>query len=110
MARHLRYILDGIGITQTGSNAMYEDKAATILMENADKPMERSRNIDIQYFAFQEWIAKELVKLFHIHGVANPEDSMTKGLRWVLHTRHITRMMEHCETSYTTTSGCIELG
>ena len=110
MAKHLRYILDEVGIIQHGPTAIYEDNAAAILMANAGKPTERSRHIDIQYFALQEWVSKGFVKLFHIPGVANPADSMTKALGWVLHTRHVTRMMGHCGSSYTTTSGHIESG
>ena len=41
MSRHLRYILDEIGITQMGPTAIYEDNAAAILMANAGKPTER---------------------------------------------------------------------
>ena len=97
-------------MTQIGPTAIYEDKAAAILMENAVKPTEQPRHIDIQYFSLQEWVTKGLVKLFHIPGVANPADSMSKALGWLLHTRNIMMMMEHCGTSYTTTSGSIELG
>ena len=110
ISSHLRYILDEIGIDQTGPTAIYEDNAAAILMANAGKPTERSRRIDIQYFSLQEWAAKGLVNLFHIPGVDITADSITKALGWVLHTIHITRLMGHCGTLYTTTSGHKELG
>ena len=47
MAKHLRYILDEVGIIQHGPTAIYEDNAAAILMANAGKPTEQSRHIDI---------------------------------------------------------------
>ena len=110
MSKHIRYILDDIGITQVGPTAIYEDNSAAILMANAGKPMERSRDIDIQYFALQEWVQKVLVKLHHIPGVASLADSMTKELGWVLHTRHVTRLMGHCGSSYANTSGKLHYG
>ena len=79
-------------------------------MENDGNPTERSRHIDIQYFALQEWVQKDLVKLHHIKGVENPADSMTKALGWVLHTRHVTWLMGHCDTSYINTYGRLNYG
>ena len=96
MAKHLRYILDELGVEQHGPTMIYEDNVAAILTVNAGKPTERSSHIDIQYFALQEWVERKIVKLSHIPGVANPADSFTKALGWVLHYRHITRLMGHC--------------
>ena len=76
-------------------------------MANAGKSTERSRHIDIQYFSLQEWVERKFVKLHHIPGIANPADSFTKALGWVLHFCHITRLMEHCDSSYKITDGKI---
>ena len=107
MCKFIRHILDEVGYPQHEPTAIYEDNAAAILMANAGKPTKRSRHIDIQYFALQEWVDRKLVKLFHIPGVFNPADSLTKALGWVLHTRHVTPLMGHCGYGYTSTSGQI---
>ena len=107
MSKFIRHILDEVGHPQHEPTAIYEDNAAAILMENAGKPTKRSQHIDMQYFALQEWVDRKLVKLYHIPGVINPADSLTKALCWVLHTRHVTRLTGHCGSSYTATSGHI---
>jgi hypothetical protein len=94
-AKYLRSVLHELGFSQTGPTVLYEDNQASILMANAGKPTERSRHIDIQYFALQEWVAAGDVILKHIPGVINPSDALTKALGWVLHNRHVRRMMGH---------------
>jgi hypothetical protein len=65
-------------------------------MVNADRPTERSRHIDIQYFAIQDWKKAGHLHLTQIHGIVfNPSDALTKGVGWVLHSRHTRRMMGH---------------
>ena len=86
---------------------IYEDNVAAILIANANKITERARHIDIQYYAIQEWITRGEVKLEHIPGIINPADALTKNLGWVLHQRHVTRMMGYCGSWYTNTSGHI---
>ena len=51
MAKHLCYILDEIWLKKSKLTAIYEDNAASFLMANSGKSMERSRHIYIQYFA-----------------------------------------------------------
>ena len=64
-------------------------------MTNADCPTERSRHIDIQYFALQDWQKAGHLYLHKIPGIVNPSDALTKALGWVLHSRHVRRMMGH---------------
>jgi hypothetical protein len=64
-------------------------------MVNQNRPTPRSRHIDIQYFAIQEWRARGLVELAHIPGCVNPADQQTKALGWILHSRHARRAMGH---------------
>ena len=84
---------------------MYGDNQAAIMMANAKKPTERSRHIDIQYFALQEWKQRGIVLLDHIAGTVNPSDALTKALGWVLHRRHCTRLMGMAGSPYTSTYG-----
>ena len=64
-------------------------------MVNARIPTERSRHIDIQHFAIQDWKENGDLVMRHIMGILNPADDMTKPLGWVLHARHARRMMGH---------------
>ncbi len=106
-AKYLRSILLELGIPQDGPTILHEDNAAAIMMANAKKPTERSRHIDIQHFALQEWVAAKEVLLSHIPGTLNPADAFTKPLGWVLHHRHSTRMMGLVGSPYTSTCGKI---
>jgi hypothetical protein len=74
---------------------LYEDNLAAIAMINQKKPTSRSRHIDIQYFAIQEWKRRGLIVMRHIPGVINVADQVTKALSWVLHSRHARRSMGH---------------
>ena len=94
-ARYLRSILDELGYPMLSATTLYEDNASAIKMVNAGKPTERSRHIDIQYFAIQQWREADEISMEHIPGVLNPSDSLTKALGWVLHHRHAPRLMGH---------------
>jgi len=62
-------------------------------MTNADRPTERSRHIDIQYFAIQDWKKAGHIILLKIPGVINPSNALTKAVGWILHLRHVRHMM-----------------
>ena len=64
-------------------------------MVNASQPTVRSRHIDIQHFAIQEWKARGDIVLRHIPGTINSSDAMTKAVGWILHHRHNRRSMGH---------------
>ena len=49
--KHVRHILCELGIPQDSPSLIYEDNRAALLMANAGKPTERTRHIDIQFFA-----------------------------------------------------------
>jgi hypothetical protein len=95
IAKYLRSILIELGFPPSGPTLLYEDNKAAINMVNANRPTERSRHIDIQYFAIQEWRQRGDIKLAHIPGVINPADAQTKPLGWILHHRHVRRIMGH---------------
>ena len=62
-AEYFRMILDELGFKQTLPMQMYGNNQDAIMMVNAKKPTERSRHIDIQYFAIQEWKERGLLVL-----------------------------------------------
>ena len=94
-AKYLRAILKELGFPQDGPTPIYEDNMSAIQMINAKVPTERSRHIDIQFFAIQDWKEALEIVMIHIPGVINPSDDLTKPLGWVLHARHARRMMGH---------------
>ena len=72
-----------------------KSKTSKTTSSSKSKPTTRSRHIDIQHFAIQEWRERGIVKMQHIPGVINPSDQATKALGWTLHSRHIRRSMGH---------------
>ena len=64
-------------------------------MVNALVPTERSRHIDIQHFAMQDWKEAGDATLSIIPGIINPSDALTKPLGWILHARPARRIMGH---------------
>jgi hypothetical protein len=88
IAKYLRFVLEELGFAQKDPTPLYVDNLAAIPMINENKPTPRSRHIDIQHFAIQEWRARKLIELHHIPGVVNPTDQATKALGWTLHSRH----------------------
>eukprot|EP00957_Ditylum_brightwellii_P169647 12912465-Ditylum_brightwellii.AAC.1 len=86
---------------------IYQDNAAAIMMANNSRPNGQTQHIDIRYFALQEWVTYGNIKLAHICRIANPADALTKALGWTLHCCHVTRIMGHLGTKYTSTVGRI---
>jgi len=95
VAKSLRTILAELGYPQHGPTPLYEDNQAAIAMINETKPTARSRHIDIQHFAIQEWRARGLIEMRYIPTTINPADAATKCLAWTLLSRHIRRLMGH---------------
>ena len=95
ISKYLRSILPELGYVQHEPTCLYEVNAAAILMINASRPTPRSRHIDIQHFAIQEWKANREILLEHVPGIINPADSLTKSLDTTLHHRHVRRLMGH---------------
>ena len=94
-AKYLRSILKELGFTQEGPTPIYEDNMSAINIINNRIPTERSRHIDIQHFAIQEWRQNLDIVMKHIPGIISPPDGLTKPLGWILHARHACRMMGH---------------
>jgi hypothetical protein len=98
--KYLRSILNELGCPQHYPTPMYEDNEAAIAMINANKPTERSRHIDIQHFAIQQWKTRGEIIFHHIPGSINIADAMTKALGWILQHRHVRRAMGHYLPSF----------
>jgi hypothetical protein len=94
-AKYLRAILTELGFPPDGPTPIYEDNQSAINMVNARVPTERSRHIDIQHFAIQDWKDAGDIIMAYIPGILNPADDLTKPLGWILHERHARRIMGH---------------
>ena len=95
-AKYIRSILAELGFAQTEPTPIYEDNKPTIDIVASSKPTERTRHIDIRYFAIQDWVHKTRdIDLLHILGKINPSDDLTKPLGRVLHERHAQYIMGH---------------
>ena len=94
-SKYLRSIMKELGFPQQGPTPIYEDNRAAILMINNKVPTSRSRHIDIQHFAIQEWRGNGGIVMKHIPGIICPPDGLTKPLGWILHSRHARRLMGH---------------
>ena len=96
-ARYIRsVIISELGFPQERPTPIYEDNKSAITIVNSCKPTERSRHIDIRFFAIQDLKARGVIELFHIPGAINPADDPTKPLGFVLHARHARYIMGHC--------------
>jgi hypothetical protein len=84
-----------IDFAPIGPTILFEDNASAIRMVNSNRPTERSRHIDIAWFAIQDWRAADEIVLKHIKGTINPSDDLTKALGWILHARHSRRLLGH---------------
>jgi hypothetical protein len=99
--KYMRMVLSELDFPQHLPTPIYEDNAASILIVNASRPTTRTRHIDIQYFAIQDWKQLGQIVLLTIAGIINLADALTKALGWVLHHRHVRRAMGHHACQYT---------
>jgi hypothetical protein len=95
VAKYLRSILKELGFPQLNPTRLFEDNQAAIAMINENKPTPRSRHIDVQHFAIQEWQHEKSIVMHYISTAINPADQATKCLGWVLHSHHGCRIMGH---------------
>ena len=94
-AKYLRAVLLELGYPQDVPTPLYEDNMSAMNMINNRVPTERSRHIDIQHFAIQDWADAKDIVMQHIPGILSIPNGLTKALGWVLHSRHARRMMGH---------------
>jgi Reverse transcriptase (RNA-dependent DNA polymerase) len=93
--KYLRTVLHELGFPQQQPTVIYEDNKAAIAMINASKPTPRTRHIDTQYYAIQNWQKRGIVRMEHIAGTLCRADALTKPLSRILHHRHSRRLMGH---------------
>ena len=94
-AKYLRAIMKELGFEQKGPTPLHGDNKSAIQIINARVPTERSRHIDIQWFALQDWKEAGDIVMRFCPGSILCSDDLTKPLGWVLHERHARRIMGH---------------
>ena len=96
IARYLRMVLKQLGFEQFGPTPIHIDNmsALKIINENTS-PTDRTRHIDIRYFAIQDWQEDGDIIMKHIPGIINPSDDFTKPVGYILHARHCRHIMGH---------------
>ena len=72
-----------------------DNLSALKIINDNTAPTERTRHMDIRFFALQDWREDGDIKMIHIKGTLNSADDLTKGLGWVLHSQHCRRHMGH---------------
>jgi hypothetical protein len=94
--KHARTVMNEFGHPQNGPSPIFGDNLSSIMMANNVRPTDRTRHMDIRWFALQEWIHvdKDII-VIHISGIINPSDALTKALAWLKHSRHMSRAMGH---------------
>ena len=101
----IRHIMNGIGRKQNGPSPLHEDNKAAIMMVNQQRPTTRTRHIDTQWFAIQQWKKLGDIVMEYINTKDNPSDALTKALGAVLHGRHAFRSMGMYGSPYATGIG-----
>jgi hypothetical protein len=95
VCRYLRCILCQLGFANCQPTIIYEDDQSCINIVNQGKLTERTRHVDIQWFAIQEWRSASDLVLKHLLGKINPADALTKLLACILHERHCCCLLGH---------------
>jgi hypothetical protein len=92
---YLRSVLTDLGYPPSGPTILHEDNQAVLDIVNKEVPSKRTRHIDIQYFALQDWCARGLIKMAYVPGIINPADQATKAVGSTLHYCHVHCSMGH---------------
>ena len=100
MVKFIRAVMKELGYLREHASPLLVDNQAAIAIVNERKPTERSRHIDVQYIAIQEWRENGEVEMCHLPGVINPADALTKPVNSTLQHRHGPRLMGHYKPDY----------
>jgi hypothetical protein len=89
-ARYLCTVLKQLGFHQTKPTVIFIDNLSALKIINDNtSPTDRTRHMDLRFFAIQDWREAGDIVMSHI------SDDLTKPLGWVLHSRHCRRIMGH---------------
>ena len=96
IAKYLQMILKQLGYEQKQPTPIHIDNMSALqIINNNTSPTERTRHLDIRYYAIQDWREAGDIVMEHIPGVLNPSNDLTKPLGYILHARHCRQIMGH---------------
>ena len=95
LAKYFRKLMMDLGYPPSGPTKIYEDNQGTIQVSNHNNPSGRTKHIDQEYFATQEWVQQKLIIYEKIDTKANVADAITKPIYCILFQRHF-----HCMFGY----------
>lgn len=75
---YLRSLLEQLGFSPKQATNIYGDNTAVEFIVNDERPTQRTRHVDVQYFAVQQWRSRGLINAKRLAGPINAADSMTK--------------------------------
>ena len=77
-----------LGVPQCAATIRYEDNDACTSMAMSEKPMPRTRHIDIKYHVIYQWVEQDLIKLECVASILNVAYVFTKQLGPLLFRQH----------------------
>jgi len=84
--KYVRTVMSEFEFPQLMPSPIFGDNISSIMMANNVRPTDRTRHMDIRWFALQEWIHVDRdIIIIHIAGIINPSDALTKALAWLKH-------------------------
>jgi hypothetical protein len=90
--KYFRQLFKDLRLPLTATTPTGKDNKGTIRVASHHRSSGRTRHMDIQNFATQEWTKRGVLEFFKIHGTANPADTMSKVLYRILFARHFDRI------------------
>ena len=100
LAKYFRKLMSDLGYPPPGPTKIYEDNQGTIQVSNHNRPSGRTKHIDREYFATQEWVQQKLIIYEKIDTKANVADAITKLTHRILFQRHFYRMFGYYGSSH----------
>ena len=100
MILFIQSVLWDLHILQEAATVLLEDNDGCTVMGNAQKPIPRTRHIDIKYFFLCEWVERGLMLLEGIDTSINMSDHLTKGLQTILFHHHMDFILGHVLPMY----------
>ena len=84
--------MEDLSYTPTRPSPMWVDNRGSILVAEHNSPSGRTRHMDREDFACQEWVKRGLLHYKYIHTSVNPADAMSKVVDAILFQRHFNRI------------------
>jgi hypothetical protein len=108
IVKYMRKLFTDVRLALTGPTLVGEYNQVTILLATHRRPSGRTRHMDIQHFATQEWTQQGLIRFFKIDGKANPSDAFSKVLYRILYRRHFKHLMGYYGSPHATHTSFIK--